>query len=72
MAQQHDTYTHFAHLYDIAFSWDVDEEVEWLLARFDRPVVRLLEPACSLSCMQLRRPILPGRLAVGSGAVRSR
>jgi SAM-dependent methyltransferase len=37
-----------AELYDLAFSWDVEEEVDWLVARLrlgrERP--RLLEPAC--------------------------
>ena len=34
-----------AELYDIAFDWDVSEEVEWLLERLRRPR-RVLEPGC--------------------------
>ncbi len=32
-------------LYDIAFDWDVTDEVEWLLERLDRPA-SVLEPGC--------------------------
>jgi SAM-dependent methyltransferase len=32
-------------LYDIAFDWDVTEEVAWLLERLDRPA-SVLEPGC--------------------------
>ena len=35
-----------AHLYDIAFSWDVSDEVDWLLARLGPRVRVVLEPAC--------------------------
>jgi SAM-dependent methyltransferase len=34
-----------AELYDIAFDWDVDEEVEWLLERLRGPQ-SVLEPGC--------------------------
>jgi hypothetical protein len=30
-------YTDDAELYDIAFGWDVSEEVEWLFERLGRP-----------------------------------
>jgi SAM-dependent methyltransferase len=33
-------------LYDLAFSWDVDDEVAWLLARFGPETKSVLEPAC--------------------------
>jgi hypothetical protein len=46
MAARQETYESLSHLYDIAFSWDVGEEVNWLLERFGRPMRRLLEPAC--------------------------
>ncbi len=40
-------YTEEADLYDIAFSWDVGEEVEWLLERLGGPARGgVLEPAC--------------------------
>jgi SAM-dependent methyltransferase len=43
-------YDRRADLYDLAFSWDVEEEVEWLVERlFERAGAerrRLLEPAC--------------------------
>jgi SAM-dependent methyltransferase len=40
-------YTEEAELYDIAFSWDLDEEAAWLLGRLGGSGVRtLLEPAC--------------------------
>lgn len=42
----YDAYDELAWLYDIAFDWDVEAEVEWLLERFDMPVHTLLEPAC--------------------------
>jgi SAM-dependent methyltransferase len=38
-------YTDDADLYDIAFGWDVEEEVDWLYERLDRPR-GLLEPGC--------------------------
>jgi SAM-dependent methyltransferase len=34
-----------AELYDIAFDWDVDDEVDWLLERLGSPV-SVLEPGC--------------------------
>ena len=40
-------YTTEAELYDIAFSWDVAEEVDWLLGQLGGSAVRsILEPAC--------------------------
>lgn len=40
-------YSTEAELYDIAFSWDVEEEVDWLLERLGGPAVHsILEPAC--------------------------
>ncbi len=41
-----DTYDRLAHLYDLAFAWDIAEEVDWLLARCGANVRRILEPAC--------------------------
>jgi SAM-dependent methyltransferase len=39
--------TEEAELYDIAFSWDLDEEAAWLIGRLAGPGVRtLLEPVC--------------------------
>ena len=38
-------YTDDAELYDIAFGWDVSDEVEWLFERLGRPRT-LLEPGC--------------------------
>ena len=35
-----------AWVYDAAFSWDVTEEVAWLLDRFGPEAKRLLEPGC--------------------------
>ncbi len=39
-------YHHNAHLYDIAFSWDTNDEVNWLISRLGSGVKRILEPAC--------------------------
>jgi SAM-dependent methyltransferase len=39
-------YDRRADLYDLAFSWDVEEEVEWLVERLGADCGRLLEPAC--------------------------
>jgi SAM-dependent methyltransferase len=38
-------YSDDAELYDIAFDWDVEEEVDWLLERLDEPR-SVLEPGC--------------------------
>jgi SAM-dependent methyltransferase len=35
-----------ARLYDVAFSWDIGNEVDWLLVRLGPNVQRVLEPAC--------------------------
>ena len=39
-------YDNLAHLYDVAFSWDVRDEVDWLIARLGPPARTVLEPAC--------------------------
>jgi SAM-dependent methyltransferase len=50
-------YTADARLYDIAFSWDTSEEIEWLLERLGgSDCAPVLEPACG-----------PGRFLVGFG-----
>jgi SAM-dependent methyltransferase len=33
-------------LYDIAFSWDIDQEVTWLLNRLGNQCISILEPGC--------------------------
>jgi SAM-dependent methyltransferase len=38
-------YTDDAELYDIAFDWDIEEEVDWLYERLERPS-SVLEPGC--------------------------
>ena len=35
-----------AWVYDAAFSWDVEQEVSWLIERFGGSPKRLLEPGC--------------------------
>lgn len=40
------SYGDLAWLYDAAFSWDVGEEVEWLLGRLGEGTECVLEPAC--------------------------
>ena len=42
----HTLYTTEARLYDIAFSWDTADEVDWLLARLGDDCAPVLEPAC--------------------------
>ena len=37
-------YTDEVELYDIAFTWDLEDEVSWLVERFGPSVVRVLEP----------------------------
>lgn len=39
-------YTDEARLYDVAFSWDIGDEVEWLLERLGEGCAPVLEPAC--------------------------
>lgn len=46
MSANQPTYDALAPLYDIAFSWDVREEVDWLITRLGEGARRLLEPAC--------------------------
>jgi SAM-dependent methyltransferase len=41
-----DFYASQAELYDLAFSWDVDEEAAWLLRRFGPGTQSVLEPFC--------------------------
>jgi SAM-dependent methyltransferase len=41
-----DLYASRADLYDLAFSWDLEDEIEWLLARFGSSTRFILEPAC--------------------------
>ena len=43
-------YVEDAELYDIAFDWDVEEEVDWLLERLGGPVT-VLEPGCGTGRM---------------------
>jgi SAM-dependent methyltransferase len=43
---EHQSYDRSAELYDLAFSWPVDDEVSWLCERFGASARRLLEPAC--------------------------
>jgi len=40
------TYSEHAWLYDAAFSWDVSQEVAWLVSRFRAGAKRLIEPGC--------------------------
>jgi hypothetical protein len=39
-------YSDDAELYDIAFGWDVGDEVDWLLERLGHHCRHLLEPGC--------------------------
>lgn len=39
-------YTEHVDLYDLAFDWDVGEEVDWLVARLGTACRRVLEPGC--------------------------
>ena len=39
-------YDQHADLYDLAFSWDVGPEVEWLFAKLGTNVDVILEPGC--------------------------
>jgi Methyltransferase domain len=55
-AETHTLYTVEARLYDIAFSWDVSDEVEWLVERLGGDCAPVLEPACG-----------SGRFLVGFG-----
>lgn len=45
-AKAHALYTVEARLYDIAFSWDTSDEVEWLVDRLGVDCAPVLEPAC--------------------------
>src|SRR5262245_21089035 len=58
MAEEtHRLYTEDARLYDIAFSWDTSDEVEWLVERLGGGgCAPVLEPACG-----------SGRVLVGLG-----
>jgi SAM-dependent methyltransferase len=44
-------YEEEAELYDIAFGWDVEEEVDWLLARLGAGCRSVLEPGCGTGRM---------------------
>jgi SAM-dependent methyltransferase len=57
-------YTTNAQLYDAAFSWDVTDEVDWLLERLGPDCDPVLEPACGSSRM-LEAFALRGIEAVG-------
>jgi len=46
-----DTYHSGAWAYDAAFSWDVTEEVDWLLARLGEGTRSVLEPFCGAARM---------------------
>lgn len=39
-------YTTEARLYDVAFSWDTEDEIDWLLMQFGEDCAPVLEPAC--------------------------
>ncbi len=39
-------YEDHAHLYDVAFSWDITDEVGWLLSRLGPATKIVLEPGC--------------------------
>ena len=49
-------YSTEARLYDVAFSWEVSEDIEWFLARLGKDCAPVLEPACG-----------SGRFLVGFG-----
>ena len=42
MQETRDFYDRRAELYDLAFSWDVEEEVEWLVERLFECTVRFV------------------------------
>ncbi len=44
-------YDEHAELYDIAFDWDVDDEVDWLVERLGRRCRSVLEPGCGTGRM---------------------
>jgi SAM-dependent methyltransferase len=39
-------YERYAELYDLAFDWDIEDEVEWLLERLGPKCRSVLEPGC--------------------------
>jgi SAM-dependent methyltransferase len=41
-----DLYERYAELYDAAFAWDIEEEVDWLLERLGSDCRSVLEPGC--------------------------
>jgi SAM-dependent methyltransferase len=41
-----DLYERHAELYDRAFAWDIEEEVDWLLGRLGQECRSVLEPGC--------------------------
>lgn len=44
-------YSEHVDLYDLAFGWDVSEEVDWLVARLGTHCRRVLEPGCGTGRM---------------------
>ena len=46
-----DLYNAHVDLYDIAFGWDISEEVEWLLDRLGHDCRKVLEPGCGTGRM---------------------
>jgi len=48
-----DIYTRDAEYYDIAFDWDVTQEVDWLIRRLGKKTRRILEPGCGSGRMFL-------------------
>jgi SAM-dependent methyltransferase len=46
MAPSTELYERYAELYDLAFSWDVEDEVDWLLERLGPECRSVLEPGC--------------------------
>ena len=46
MAPSTELYERYAELYDLAFRWDVEDEVDWLLERLGPECRSVLEPGC--------------------------
>jgi SAM-dependent methyltransferase len=57
-----DLYHEAAWLYDAAFSWESDEENDWLVERFGPGARRVLEPACGAG--RMFRPLAARGLSV--------
>jgi hypothetical protein len=58
-------YTDDAELYDIAFDWDIDDEVSWILERLETKSV--LEPGCGSGRMLEAAVADPGARGAASG-----